>query len=179
MCPTNFYRFEYFYLQVKNGNFGESLTNRETLIQALDKLTECFKTLNKNNQAIVIKNEDYLEIKKLIEEDFKTLLSFVLMLSGEKFLPPDFVDWNFTINHLLETIARKAARTFTLPQGFNQWKIADSRGITVAHEFVLRGNFSISNIPPDWDWDLKDGFGNTVRDVYNASKIIDDYSIEV
>lgn len=179
MYLTRVYHFEHYCLQIKNGRFGKSLTNRETLIQAFDKLIEYLTTLDKNNQVVVIKNEDYLEIKKLMEEDFKTLLSFVLTLSGEKLLPPDFVDWKFTISHLLETIAHKAARTSTLPEGFNQWKIADSRGITVAHEFVLRGNFSISNIPPDWDWDLKDGFGNTVRDVYNASKIIENYSIEV
>ena len=62
--------------------------------------------------------------------------------------------------------AHEAAANGDLPEGFDQWDIADETGWTVAHVAAVHGR-----LPKNFDkWDLKDKSDVTVRQVYDARK---------
>ena len=82
-------------------------------------------------------------------------------MAREGTLPEGFDQW-----HLADedgwTVAHVAAGWRHLPKDFNQWELADKDGWTVAHEVAAHGY-----LPNDFQlWDLTDKEGRTVREVY-------------
>ncbi|MDR1609173.1 MAG: hypothetical protein LBT38_12325 [Deltaproteobacteria bacterium] len=79
-------------------------------------------------------------------------------------LPDDFDDWEIT-NSFDEPLALVAACYGFLPKTFDKWRIADKTGRTVAHEAAAN-----LNLPEGFNlWYLTDNEGNTVRDFYNQA----------
>lgn len=68
-----------------------------------------------------------------------------------------------------ETVYHEAASGKCLPQWFNDWDIANSKGITVAHYAALGGN-----LPGNFDWEryglMRDNEGRTVYQYAGYSK---------
>ena len=75
-------------------------------------------------------------------------------------LPDGFDQWELA-NSKGRTVAHVAACYGHLPPSFDRWDLADSRGWTVAHEAAAYGH-----LPPGFDrWDLADKRGRTVAEV--------------
>jgi hypothetical protein len=103
------------------------------------------------------------------EED--TLQTAPLGLGGERWssfhvkamsgnLPDGFDQWELA-NSKGRTVAHVAACYGHLPADFNRWELADKRGWTVAHEAAAYGH-----LPADFNrWELADKRGRTVAEV--------------
>lgn len=122
-----------------------------------------------------ITNEEYLNIKKLLNDE--VLRDFIWKhLRCENMFPPDFVDWMFPIGDdcLIINIIRQQSMFYTHEYfciGFNQWELVDPKGRTLAHYAAMQGK-KIFNGTFD-NWDLKDQDGRTVQDVLDmASNLV-------
>jgi hypothetical protein len=82
-----------------------------------------------------------------------------MRMAREGTLPDGFDQWELA-DEDGTTVAHVVARYGRLPVGFDGWELADNNGTTVAHVAAMVGN-----LPGGFDrWDLADKNGRTVAD---------------
>jgi hypothetical protein len=73
----------------------------------------------------------------------------VELIRAKRFLPDGFQDWELA-DYWGWTVAHEAAKHGCLPPDFDRWELATNSGWTVAHVAAEHGH-----LPPDFDrWEL-------------------------